>query len=100
MVQEYCNALFDALFNILPLGQTLDQADATPVRASGQIVWDEAARAALDADLERYSVLTRISAAKRLRDHAEALAAKEGGSRVTLDILERSQRELEGSRAA
>jgi chlorophyllide a reductase subunit Z len=100
VVQEYCNALFDALFNILPLGQTLDQVDATPARASGQVVWDEEARAALDADLERYSVLTRISAAKRLRDHAEALAIREGDSRVTREILKQSQRELERSRAA
>jgi chlorophyllide a reductase subunit Z len=100
VVQEYCNALFDALFHILPLAATMDKAEATPARGAVQITWDEAANDALETYISKHSVLTRISAAKRLRDHAEALASREGTGRVTQDMVRRSQTEIEGSRAA
>ena len=43
IIQEYCNALFDALFHILPLGTELDKVEATPARAacSDGSPWDE-----------------------------------------------------------
>ncbi len=82
LVQEVCNGLFDALFNILPLGTELDQAVATPARAS--IDWDAEAQRTLDELIEAEPVLVRISAAKRLRDAAERNARGSGAEQVTV----------------
>ena len=40
IIQEVCNALFDALFNILPLGTELDKVEATPARIHRELAWD------------------------------------------------------------
>lgn len=74
IIQEVCNALFDALFNILPLGTELDKVEATPARRDEGLVWDEAAKSMLDDLVDRQPVLVRISAAKRLHDKAERVA--------------------------
>ncbi|MEM8606146.1 MAG: chlorophyllide a reductase subunit Z [Myxococcota bacterium] len=88
VVQELCNALFDALFNIIPLGTELDKIDPTPSRAS--LPWTEPAERALAQALETMPVLTRISAAKQLRDDAERRARELGLDSVTLAALDSS----------
>ncbi|PPQ33048.1 chlorophyllide a reductase subunit Z [Rhodopila globiformis] len=85
IVQEYCNALFDALFNILPLGSDLDKVQPTPAKLSASCPWDEDAQQVFDEYLETEPFLVRISAAKRLRDRIERSVHQAGEDRVTLD---------------
>lgn len=81
LIQEVCNSLFDALFDILPLSTELDAVAATPARGVAEMQWSAAAGRALDEAIERHPVLVRISAAKRLRDAAER-AARAAGRRT------------------
>tara|TARA_R110002072_G_scaffold86774_13_gene195881 strand:- start:23863 stop:25308 length:1446 start_codon:yes stop_codon:yes gene_type:complete len=83
LMQELCNALFDALFHILPLGTQLDEADPTPARLQPELQWEDAAKARFDRLVEAQPVLIRISAAKRYRDAAERAARTAGEARVT-----------------
>ena len=90
LIQEVCNGLFDALFNILPLSTELDAVAATPARTASELQWDAAASAALEQALQREPVLVRISAAKRMRDAAERRARMAGR-----DVVETGDLELE-----
>jgi chlorophyllide a reductase subunit Z len=92
VVQEVCNALFDALFGILPLGTELDKVEATPARGRREIPWDDEAKRLLDELVDATPVLVRISAAKRLRDAAEREARRAGEEKVTADLLEEARR--------
>lgn len=100
LVQEVCNALFDALFNIIPLGVQLDKVEATPSRLRAELQWDDAAKAAFDAVIERESVLVRISAAKQLRDATEQSARETGESLITQARLEAVLSSLSRGKAA
>jgi chlorophyllide a reductase subunit Z len=94
VVQEVCNALFDALFHILPLARDMDRVDPTPSRLVADIPWQDDAKAALDAILDAEPVLVRISAAKRLRDRAERDARRAGEEHVSASRLAQARAAL------
>jgi chlorophyllide a reductase subunit Z len=89
IIQEFCNALFDALFHILPLGTELDRIDATLSRAASDkpMPWGQEAQDLLERLIEAEPVLVRISAAKKLRDRAERDAREAGRASVEVDRL-------------
>jgi chlorophyllide a reductase subunit Z len=100
LVQEVCNALFDALFHILPLAGQMDRVDPTPARRHVELAWEDEAKAALDRLVEAQPVLVRISAAKRLRDAAERGARMAGESRVSTDRVRLAHAGLTQGQAA
>jgi chlorophyllide a reductase subunit Z len=101
LIQEYCNALFDALFHILPLGTDLDKIDATPSRLTREeLPWEDEAVFMLNEHVEAEPFLVRISAAKKFRDRVERDARQALEEIVTEHRVAASLSALTGDRVA
>jgi 3,8-divinyl chlorophyllide a/chlorophyllide a reductase subunit Z len=100
IVQEFCNALFDALFHILPLGTELDRVQATPLQRAEHAPWDADAQNLLNEMVAAEPVLVQISAAKRLRDRAERDAKAAGELRVSAQRVAAAQAAMKQGVAA
>jgi chlorophyllide a reductase subunit Z len=96
LIQEVCNALFDALFHILPLGSEMDRVEPTLARgvSASNASWSDEAQDALRELVQHQPVLLQISAAKRLRDLAEKLARQAGQSKIETDCVNAAAKEL------
>ena len=92
ILQEFCNALFDSLFNILPLGTDLD-ASVPPTATimeknkNSAVHWESNAEGFLNNYLENEPVLMQISKAKELRDEVEHKAKEKGLKIITKSVL-------------
>ena len=76
LLQEVCNGLFDALFHILPLGSEMDAGPSPRRRRCAATCPGTRRRSARWPHRRTHPVLTRISAAKTLRDAAEDAALR------------------------
>lgn len=96
IIQEFCNALFDALFYILPLGTDMDKVDASLTRTyrSNSLPWDQDAQKLVADYIKTRPVLIQISAAKEMRDRVEQDAEKAGEERITAARVKSSCKEI------
>ncbi|MEO0562500.1 MAG: nitrogenase component 1, partial [Chloroflexota bacterium] len=90
LIQDIVNALYDTLFNFLPVDGayeqqrrgTLGQARQTP----GNLPWTSAAKELLDDALENVPFISRISVSRELQMQVENHARAVGASEVTAEV--------------
>jgi len=85
LLQEIVNALYDTLFNFLPISRSAPE----PIRNEPEVPWTAEANKVLETIVSKAPFISQISFGRELRKKAEALALKEGHTTVTPELLQR-----------
>lgn len=83
IIQEIVNALYDTLFNFLPITKRTTGAAAPTAR----IAWTPEANALLEEIVKKAPFISQISFGRELKQKAEAHAVKLGKDTVTPELL-------------
>ncbi len=83
LLQEIVNALYDMLFNFLPLNRPSAAVEEPPAK----IAWSSEANAILNEIVRKAPFISQISFGRELKKKAELLAAKQGKDTVTPELL-------------
>jgi chlorophyllide a reductase subunit Z len=84
ILQEIVNALYDMLFNFLPINRKTTLAEQPAVK----IAWSSDANALLNEMVKKAPFISQISFGRELKRKAELLAQKQGKETVTPEILQ------------
>ena len=84
LIQEIVNALYDILFNFLPITR---RQNGPPLQQAPAIAWTAEANAALEEIVKKAPFISQISFGRELKRKAEAHAATRGKELVTPEIL-------------
>lgn len=83
LLQEIVNALYDMLFNFLPL----NRPSVIQAEPSAKVAWSSEANALLNEIVRKAPFISQISFGRELKKKAELLALRQGKETVTPDLL-------------
>ncbi|NTU98358.1 MAG: chlorophyllide reductase subunit Z, partial [Chlorobiaceae bacterium] len=83
LLQEIVNALYDMLFNFLPL----NRQSSFQEEPAAKIAWSSEANAMLNEIVRKAPFISQISFGRELKKKAELLALKQGKDTVTPELL-------------
>ena len=83
LLQEIVNALYDMLFNFLPLNRRTTAME----EPSQKVAWSSEANALLNEMVKKAPFISQISYGRELKRKAELLALKQGKESVTPELL-------------
>ena len=83
LLQEIVNALYDMLFNFLPLNRRGPAGE----ESTGKVAWNNEANAILNEIVKKAPFISQISFGRELKRKAEQLALKQGKDTVTPEIM-------------